>query len=138
MNMHHAHIESHDQRPEFVSEAVDRDSGVLCEVSNSITNLGDEARKASRSHSRSKNSPDNSLAWKGLHVLGVGFGFLAVWVVIAWIKEGRFPSLFYRSELVHSLSGDLHVPHPPEFLLAVVGMMGVVAFCMMMVGTHRR
>ena len=80
-----------------------------------------------------------SLAWRGLHLLGVAIGIMAVWYVIAWIQHGRQPLPWFDTPIRISVGYPWTAPSPifpPDWLLAVVGLLVLISLLMMLLGTQ--
>ena len=80
------------------------------------------------------------LAWRGIQLLGVAFGIAGGWYVTAWVKYGRAPLIqpvIRALSRTHVRTGWDSIPDPivpPQWLLAVVGFLTVIALCMMLLG----
>ena len=91
--------------------------------------------KSARSHDR--NLYGMPLAWRGLQLLGVAIGIAGVWFVAAWIRHGRMPLGEVFPQKIRISIG--HPPQPilpPDWLLAIVGLMVLVSLAMVLVGTQ--
>jgi hypothetical protein len=93
---------------------------------------------ASRSGGRSaKQSHANfyglRLAWRGLHVLGAAFGIAGAWFVSAWIKYGRLPLIEHPGR---TSFGGFQPIRPPEWLLAITGLLFLISLGMLLLGTQ--
>ena len=74
-----------------------------------------------------------TLVWRGVNVLGVAIGIAATWYVTAWIRHGQQPLAPPRIAL-HSLGKTPLAVLPPDWLLAVVGLLGLISLGMMFLG----
>lgn len=79
---------------------------------------------------------DMTLAWRGIYLLGVGFVFGGTWFVYAWCKYGRFPFGYTKSVSSFGFSIEFQPIKPLEWLLVILGLIGLVSFSMMLLGTQ--
>lgn len=74
-------------------------------------------------------------AWRGLRLLGVALGIAAVWFVAAWIHHGTVPLGLYKSGIRSSFGSPSPIL-PPMWLVAILGLLGLIAILMMLLGTQ--
>jgi len=72
------------------------------------------------------------LAWRGLYVLGSTLGIAGCWFVTAWIRHGRLPMIAGQR---HAFFGELQPIRPPEWLLAITGLLFLISLGMLLQGT---
>jgi len=74
------------------------------------------------------------LAWRGLYLLGIALGVVGAWFFTAWIRHGRMPLVQPQNTFSIGTLPDRILP--PEWLVAIVGLLTVVSLCMLLLGTH--
>ena len=75
-----------------------------------------------------------SLAWRGLSLLGITIGIVAVWYVASWIHHGSPPMTQPLS--IGGIGCNRPTILPPDWLMAVTGLLTIISFLMMLIGTH--
>ena len=133
MDQHESQISAPDRTRKLRSEALppavvtgDRIPASSGEQAGSIS----ERKRSARERRAWSGS---SLVWRGLNVLGAAIGIAGVWYVAAWIRYGRQPladTYGYRF--------GTRVPEivPPDWLLAIIGLLVCVAIVLMLIGTR--
>jgi hypothetical protein len=84
-----------------------------------------------------RNRPRNTLANRGVRVLGAAFGVAALWFVGEWVRYGSIPLELPLSPAFHSSIGSPPRPIlPPEWLLILLGFLVFFSLFMMGCGTQ--
>jgi len=138
MNKHETYITAPDDASKVMREAIPPPAQPKVVIPNPTDNrLG---RFDGKTSIRDRSSFYGlRLAWRGLQLLGIAFGIAGGWYVTAWVQHGRAPLIqsVVRAVSPYVRYGSEPDPIvPPQWLLAVVGSLTIIALFMMLLGTQ--
>lgn len=138
MNQHETYITAPDDSAKVVREAIPPPGQPKVVIPGPTDDVAGTPPSGRRIAAHRGKFYGMSLAWRGLRVLGVAFGIVAVWFVGAWVRHGRMPLGLLQPRIRLGL-GSGYYPDPilpPMWLTAICGLLVLVAFCMMLLGTQ--